>query len=98
MLQLLEIPEQPWKDFSIDFVVGLPESEGFNAIWVVVDRLTKMRHLVVCMDKVDGGKLGEMFIKEVFRLNGIPDTIVSDRGPQFVSEFWKHICERLGMK
>ena len=57
-----------------------------------------LQHLVLCTDKVDGGKLREMFVKEVFRLYGIPDTIVSDRGPQFASEFWKHLCERLGVK
>jgi hypothetical protein len=82
----------------MDFVVGLPESEGFNAIWVVVDRLTKMRHLVPCTDTVDGKKLGEMYVKEIFRLHGLPETIVSDRGPQFASEFWRHICERLGVE
>jgi transposase InsO family protein len=82
----------------MDFVVGLPESEGFNAIWVVVDRLTKMRHLVPCTDTVDGKKLGEMYVKEVFRLHGLPETIVSDRGPQFASEFWRHICDRLGIE
>ena len=82
----------------MDFVVGLPESEVFNAIWVVVDRLTKMRHLVPCTDKVDGRKLGEMFIKEVFRLHRIPNTIVLDSGPQFASEYWKHVCKRLGME
>ena len=98
LLRPLEVPERPWNDLSTDFMVGLPESDCFNAIWVVVDRLSKMQHLVPCMDKVDGSKLGEMFVKEVFRLHRIPDTIVSDRGPQFASEFWKHICKRLGVE
>jgi hypothetical protein len=82
----------------MDFVVGLPESEGCNTVWVVVDRLTKRRHLVPCTDQVDGKKLGEMYVKEVFRLHGLPETIVSDREPQFASEFWKHVSERLGIK
>jgi hypothetical protein len=93
LLRPLEIPEQLWQDLGMDFIVGLPESEGFHAIWVVVDRLIKMRHLVPCTDTVDGKKLGEIFIKEGFRLHGLPETIVSDRGPQFESEFWRHICE-----
>ena len=97
-LKPLEIPQQPWKDLSMDFVVGLPESEGYNAIWVVVDRLSKMKHLVPCRDDTDGKKLGEMFIREVFKLHGLPDSIVSDRGPQFASEFWRHVCERLGIE
>jgi hypothetical protein len=62
----------------MDLVVGLPESESFNAVWVVVDRLTKMRHLVPCTDKVDRMKLGEMYVKEVIRLHGLPETKVSN--------------------
>jgi hypothetical protein len=50
----------------MDFVIGLPESEGFNTIWVVVDRLTKMRYLVPCTDTLDGKRLGAIYIKEVF--------------------------------
>jgi transposase InsO family protein len=88
----LKILEQPWQDLSMDFVVGLLESEGSNAIWVVV------RHLVPCTDTVDGKRLGEMYVKEVFRLHGLPKTIVLDRGPQFASEFWRHICKRLGIE
>jgi transposase InsO family protein len=82
----------------MDFIVGLPESKGFNAVWVVVDRLTKMRHLVPCTDKVHGKKLGETYMKEVFKLHEQPETIVLDQGPQFASEFWKHVCERLGIE
>jgi transposase InsO family protein len=82
----------------MDFVVGLPESERFNAVLVVVDYLTKMRHLIPCTDKVDGKKQGEMYVKAVFRLLGLSKTIVSDRWPQFASEFWKHVCERLGIE
>jgi hypothetical protein len=87
LLRPLELLEQPWQDLSMDFVVGLPESEGFNAIWVEVDRQTKICHLVPCTDTVHGKKLGEMYVKEVFQLHGLPETIVSDRGPQFTSEF-----------
>jgi hypothetical protein len=94
----LEVPEQPWMDLSMDFIVGLPESEGFNAVWVMVDCLTKMQHLVPCTVKVDGKKMGEMCNKEVFRLHGLPETIVSNLGPLFTSAFWKHVCERLGME
>ena len=98
LIRHLEVPEQPWKDLSMDFVVGLPEREGFNTVWVVVDCLTKLRHLVPCTDKVDGKMLGEMYIKEVFRLHGLSKAIVSDRGPQFTLQFWKHVCERLGFE
>ena len=82
----------------MDFVTGLPESQGFDAIWVVVDRLTKMRHLVPCNTTIDSEGLAELFIKEIFRLHGLPDTIISDRGPQFASRFWRYICDRLKME
>jgi hypothetical protein len=81
----------------MDIVVGLPESEGINAIQEVVDHQTKMRHFGPCTDTLDGRRLGEMYVKEVFQLHGLPETIVSYQGPQFASEFWKHICERLGI-
>jgi transposase InsO family protein len=80
------------------FVVGLPESEGFEAAWVVVDRLMKTLHLIPCTNEVDRKMLEEMYVQEVFRLHGLPETIVSDRGTQFASKFWKHICEGLGIE
>jgi hypothetical protein len=98
LLRLLEVPEQPWEDLGMDFIIGLPEREGFNAVWAVVNCLIKMRHLIPCTDKVDGKKLEEMYVKEVFRLHGLTEKIVSDRGRQFTFEFWKHVCERLGIK
>jgi transposase InsO family protein len=81
----------------MDFVTGLPECEGYDAIWVVVDRLSKMRHCVPCRTTVDARRLAEMFLKDVVSLHGIPKSIISDRGPQFAAVFWKRLCERLGV-
>jgi len=97
VLRPLPVPEKPWEDISMDFVTGLPECEGYNAIWVVVDRLSKMRHFVPCHTTIDAQGLAEIFLKEVVRLHGLPKTIISDRGPQFAAVFWKRICERLGI-
>jgi hypothetical protein len=72
----------------MDFVTGLPKSNGFDTIWVVVDRLTKARHLVPCHLTVDAPGLADLFLQHVFRLHGLPLTIVSDRGPQFAADFW----------
>jgi hypothetical protein len=91
----LKVPQHPWKDVSIDLVVGLPESGGCNAIRVIVDQLSKIKHLILCRGSMDGKIQGEMFQHEVCRLQGSPDTIVSDRGSQFTSEVWRHICKRL---
>lgn len=98
VLRPMPIPVHPWQDISMDFVTGLPWSEGFDAIWVVVDRLTKQRHLIPCTTNIDSAGLADLFIREVFRLHGLPDTIVSDRGPQFAAGFWKRLCARLGVQ
>jgi transposase InsO family protein len=81
----------------MDFVTGLPECGGYDAIWVVVDRLSKMRHFVPCQTTIDAQGLAEIFLKEVVRLHGIPKAIISDRGPQFAAVFLKRLYERLGV-
>jgi hypothetical protein len=92
VLRPLPIPDRPWQDISMDFVMGLPWSNGCDAIWVVVDRLTKERHLVPCRMDVDAKELANLFIAHIFQLYGLPLTIISDRGPQFAALFWKNLC------
>ena len=79
----------------MDFVVGLPWSEGYDAIWVVVDKLTKQRHLVPCGSNEDAEDLADLFLKWVFQLHGLPEIITSDDGPQFASHFRGRLCEHL---
>ena len=101
LLQPLPIPQKRWQDISMDFIVGLSLSEGHNVVWVVVDRLTKERHYVPCTADDEGTSAEstvEMLIKEVFRIHGLPASIVSDRGPQFVATVWKSFCKRLGIE
>jgi len=98
VLRLLAIAQQPWQDISMDFVTGLQRSKDHNALWVVVDRLTKQRHLVPCSTTVDARDLADLFLQHVFRLHGLPRTITSDRGPQFASAFWHRLCARLGIE
>jgi len=82
----------------MDFIVGLPESQGYNAILTVVDRLTGMRHLIPCTDTTGSEDLAWLYLKEIWKLHGLPLSIISDRGPQFISKFWKTLCLKLGIK
>lgn len=96
----LTVPKQRWTDISMDFVTGLPDCRGFNAILVVVDRLSKMRHFIPCTANEDGTSAEEtarLFVRDIFQLHGLPRTIVSDRGPQFTSTFWAALCSRLAI-
>ena len=98
LLKPLPIPEQRWKDISMDFITGLPESEGYNAILTVIDRLSKERHYIPCVATDEGTSAtatAKLLIRWVFRLHGLPDSIVSDRGPQFVATVWESFCKRL---
>jgi hypothetical protein len=86
LLQPLPIPEWKWEMITMDFVLGLPrEKRGNDAIWVIVDRLTKFALFlpVKMTDPVD--KLAKMYVNEVVRLHGVPISIVSDRDPRFTS-------------
>ena len=73
----------------MDFVLGLPEtSRHNNAIWVIVDRLTKFAHFVPFRIGTKVHTMADMFIKEIVRLHGFPTSIVSDRDNRFISRFW----------
>ena len=82
----------------MDFVVGLPASDGFDAFRVVVDHLTKQRNFVPCRSDVDAEALADLFLAHVFRLHGLPLSIISDCGPQFAAHFWTHLCNCLGIE
>jgi hypothetical protein len=94
LLKPLPVPERRWQHISIDFVVDLPESEGCKNIMVVVDRLTKNRYLIPCA-KMEAIDVARMFLRYVWCNNGLPDTIISDRGKQFVSAFHDKLCKQL---
>ena len=93
----LPAPSGPWKGISCDFVTDLPISEGFDSVFVVVDRLTKMSHLVPCNKTTTAPEFAQMFLDYVIRLHGIPDSIVSDRGSIFTSQFWTALSKSLGL-
>ena len=79
----------------MDFVTGLFISNGFNAILIVIDRLTKMRHFILINITITAETVADLYVNNIYRFYGIPDTIVSDRGFQFVALFWKLLYNRL---
>ena len=88
LLQPLEIPEWKWKNITMDFVSGLPRTQrNHDAIWVIVDRLTKSAHFLPINMKYPLEKLAKLYLDEIIRLHGIPVSIVSDRDPRFISRF-----------
>ena len=73
----------------MDFIVGLPRiQKGFDSIWVIVDRLTKTAHFIPVKAIYQAKTYVELYISHIVCLHGVPKTITSDRGPQFVARFW----------
>lgn len=101
MLCPLPIPGRPWSHIALDFVTGLPQSQGNTTILTIVDRFSKAVHFVALpklptAHETAGRGPAELLVLHVFRLHGIPSDIVLDRGPQFISQVWKTFCHALG--
>ncbi|WVZ80632.1 LOW QUALITY PROTEIN: hypothetical protein U9M48_028091 [Paspalum notatum var. saurae] len=99
LLQPLKIPEWKWEEISMDFIVGLPRTQkGYNSIWVVVDRLTKVAHFIPVNTTYSGARLAELYISRIICLHGVPKRIIFDRGSQFTSRFWEQLHDSLDSK
>ena len=96
LLQPLPIPSKPWTDISLDFINSLPKSHGFEVIMVVVDRLTKYVHFMPLSHPYTAAKVAAMFMKDIFRLHGMPQSIVSDKDVVFTSKFWQELFKLQG--
>ena len=93
-----ETPVEPWKNVSADFIVGLPEVQGFDMLLVVVDRAKKMVHAVPTTSEMSALGLAKLYQDNVWRYHGLPDSIISDRGPQFAAELMKELNKLLGIQ
>jgi hypothetical protein len=96
-LMPLPIPVRPWQVVSLDLIVHLPRSRnGYDAIVVFVCKLTKMVHFVATTTNVTAPQLAQLFLREVVRLHGVPESILSDRDPRFTAHFWRAFWSQLG--
>ncbi|KZV40786.1 DNA/RNA polymerase superfamily protein [Dorcoceras hygrometricum] len=99
LLKPLPIPEWKWESITMDFVTGLPRTvQGYNSIWVIIDRLTKSAHFLPVKMTYEVSRYAELYVKEIVRLHGVPISIVSDRDPKFTSAFWKSLHKAMGTK
>jgi len=92
------IPEKPWTHISADFITKLPLAQGYDSILVVVDRLTKMVYFIPTTEKTSAEGLARLFRDNVWKLHGLPESIISDRGPQFAAGLMWELNEMLGIK
>lgn len=79
----------------MDFIVKLPISQGFDSVMVVVDHFLKTSHFIAAKESWNAEQLAGSFINQVFRMHGLPNTVVSDRGTTFMSNFWTSVLRQL---
>ena len=99
LLHPLPVPEWKREVVSMDFITGLPMTwRQHDSIMVVVDKLTKAAHFIPVKSTYEAGDIAKIFMKEIFKLHGLPKAIVSDRDVKFTSNFWKGLFADLGTK
>jgi len=85
------IPEKPWSHISADFITKLPLAQGYNAILVVCNCFSKMAHFIATMEKTSAEGLTKLFRDHIWKLHGLPESIISDRGGQFAAGMMKEL-------
>jgi hypothetical protein len=84
----LQVPESKWEEIAMDFIMGFPRTQsGYDSIWVIVDRLTKVAHFIYVKTTYSGPQLAELYMSRIVCLHGVPKKIVSDRGHNLLQSF-----------
>ena len=81
------IPYCRWQIISVDLIMELPQSHGYDSILVAVDRLSKRAHFIATMSNITSLGVARLFWDSIWKLHGLPEEVISDRGPQFMSNF-----------
>jgi len=97
-LQLLPIPDERWDAISVDFISELPELGGYDSIMVAVDSAGKCSHFVETVTTVNATGAANLYLRNIWKLHGLPRKVISDRGPQFVAAFIKELYRLLGIE
>ena len=97
-LQLLPIPEERWDVISVDFILELLESGGYNSIMVAINSIGKRSHFVETVTTVTAAGAANLYLRNVWKLHSLPQKVVSDCGPQFVAAFMKELYQLLGIE
>src|SRR5664279_3086068 len=96
-LHPIVIPVWKWDEIGMDFITGLPKTQkGNNAIWVVIDRLTKVAHFLPVREDITASQLADLYVSRIVPLHGVPLRIISDRGSLFTSKFWNSFQTAMG--
>jgi hypothetical protein len=95
-LQPLPIPPAIWRDISMDFITSLPKSINKSVIMVVVDRLSKSAHFCALQHPFTTSIVAQLFMDQVFKIHGMPHSIVSDYDPTFTNNFWQELSKLQG--
>jgi transposase InsO family protein len=99
LLHPLKVLEWKWEEIGMDFITGLPRTQkGYNAIWVIVDRLTKVAHFIPVKTTYKVSQLTELYMARIVSQHGVPKKVILDRGSQFTSRFWKSFHENRDTK
>jgi transposase InsO family protein len=93
-----QIPMDVWGIITMDFITDLPNSQGYDSLFVVVDRLSKATIISPCTKTITAEKTSKLYMDNVWRQTGLPCQVISDRGPQFASKVMQEVWNKLGVK
>ena len=97
-LHLLPVLEEHWEVISVDFIMELPESGGYDAIMAVIDSIGKWSHFVETVTTITATGAANLYLCNIWKLHGLPHKVISDRGLQFVTLFMKELYQLLGIE